>query len=110
MRITVWNPSKGQECLDSAATLLHLYPLSTTGQSNVIQMEYVQGTDLRIFVPLEAMGAVCSVHKDAVIDTVLDHSFLRHPCALRQPPRHAASECDPEVSRTRDWDATLHYG
>jgi len=38
-------------------------------------MEYMQGTDLRILVPLEAVEAVCSVHKDAVIDTVLDHSF-----------------------------------
>lgn len=42
---------------------------------NVILMEYVQGTDLRILVPLEVAETVCSVHKDAVIDAALDYFF-----------------------------------
>ena len=34
---------------------------------NVILMEYVQGTDLRILVPYEIAETVCSVHKEAII-------------------------------------------
>jgi hypothetical protein len=30
-------------------------------------VEYVQGTDLRVLVPHEIAGTVCSVHKEAII-------------------------------------------
>jgi serine/threonine protein kinase len=42
---------------------------------NVILMEYVQGTDLRILVPHEIAQTVCSVHKEAIIVRALTVFF-----------------------------------
>ncbi|KAK0452888.1 uncharacterized protein EV420DRAFT_1337034, partial [Desarmillaria tabescens] len=51
---------------------------------NVILLEYIQGRDIRDLVPREKSGALCSTHKDALIDAALRLYFDIYALGVEQ--------------------------
>jgi len=61
-------------------------PIATQQNRTIgaILLEYVEGTDLRLLVPGEEANAVCSLHKDAVVEAALRLFFEIYALGVHQ--------------------------
>ncbi|KAK0452886.1 uncharacterized protein EV420DRAFT_1765981 [Desarmillaria tabescens] len=75
---------------------------------NIILLEYIHGRDIRDLVPREISGALCSTHKDTLIDATLRLYFDIYALGIaKAPPRAALLDRRMPIAHPRRSDSLL---